>query len=182
MLVLLFVALWYILRGDLFKVLLCIILFLCFCSPFSIAITSLGEERANLSAFRRFVRFALVWFCLFPLPLGDWEGLRLVIVALPGLVSYRFWHFIRLVSLFCEKKISNLGARADNPQGTKCMNQLAECFSLECTITKTCLFKYTENFSTQKWKFSDKKFWYFSYFCSKHRLWVLVRTASTMRF
>ena len=44
----------------------------CFCvfSPFSIAITSLGEERANLSAFRTFVRLALVWFGLFPLPLG----------------------------------------------------------------------------------------------------------------
>ena len=47
-------------------------------------------------------------------------------------------------------------------------------------ITKTCLFKYTENFSTKKWKNSDKKFWYFSYFCSKHRLWVLVRTASNL--
>ena len=31
-----------------------------FFSPFSIAITSLGEERANLSAFRTFVRFVLV--------------------------------------------------------------------------------------------------------------------------
>ena len=51
-------------------------------SPFSIAITSLGEERANSSAFRTFVRFVLVWFCLFPLPLGVWEGLRLVIAAL----------------------------------------------------------------------------------------------------
>ena len=50
-------------------------------SPFSIAITSLGEERANLSAFRTFVRFALVWICLFPLSLGVWEGLRFVIVA-----------------------------------------------------------------------------------------------------
>ena len=64
-------------------------------SPFSIAITSLGEKRANLSAFRTFVRFALVWFCLFPLPLGVWEGLRLVIVALPALFSY----------LFCNKTI-----------------------------------------------------------------------------
>ena len=61
-----------------------------FFSPFSIAITSLGEERANLSAFRTFVRFALVWFCLFPLPLGVWEGLRFVIVALPRLFSYLF--------------------------------------------------------------------------------------------
>ena len=48
----------------------------------------LGEERASLSAFPTFVWFALVWFCLFSLPLGVWEGLRFVIVALPGLFSY----------------------------------------------------------------------------------------------
>ena len=53
---------------------------LVFFSPLSIAITSLEEERANLTAFCTFVRFALVWFCLFPLPLCVWEGLRLVIV------------------------------------------------------------------------------------------------------
>ena len=61
-----------------------------FFSPLSIAITSLGEKRANLKAFRTFVLGALVWFCLFPLPLGVWEGLRLVIVALPGLFNYLF--------------------------------------------------------------------------------------------
>ena len=61
--------------------------FLVFFSPFSIAVTLLGEERANLSAFRTFVRFALVWFCLFPLPLGVWERLRFVIVALPTFFS-----------------------------------------------------------------------------------------------
>ena len=64
---------------------------LVFFSPFSIAITSLGEERANLSVFRTFVRFVLVWICRFPLPLGVWEGLRFVIVALPGLFSYLFF-------------------------------------------------------------------------------------------
>ena len=42
---------------------------LAFFSPFSIASTSLGKERANLSAFRTFVRFVLVWICRFPLPL-----------------------------------------------------------------------------------------------------------------
>ena len=62
--------------------------FVVFFSPFSIAITSLGEERANLSAFRTFVRFVLVWICRFPLSLGVWEGLRFVIVALHGLFSY----------------------------------------------------------------------------------------------
>ena len=90
MLVLLFVALWFFLRGDLFYVLPCVILFLCFFSPFSIAITSLGEERANLSDFRTFVRFVLVWICRLSLPLGVWEGLRFVIVALPGFFSYLF--------------------------------------------------------------------------------------------
>ena len=72
---------------------LCLVLcyfVLVFFSPFSIAITSLGEERANLRAFRTFVRFAIVWFCLFPLPLGVWEGLRFVTVALPGLFAYLF--------------------------------------------------------------------------------------------
>ena len=39
----------------------------------------------------------------------------------------------------------------------------------QVTIMKTRLFKYTENFTTKNWKFSDKKFWYFSYFCLKHR-------------
>ena len=62
----------------------------CVFSPFSIAITSLGEERATLSAFRTFVRFVLVWFCRFSLPLGVLERLWFVIVALPGLFSYLF--------------------------------------------------------------------------------------------
>ena len=40
-------------------------------------------------------------------------------------------------------------------------------------ITKTRLFKYTENFTTKTWKFSNKKkILYFSYFCSKHKLWI----------
>ena len=70
---------------------LCLTLYhfvLVFFSPFSIAITSLGEERGNLSAFRTFVRLVLVFDCRFPLPLGVWEGLRFVIVALPRLFSY----------------------------------------------------------------------------------------------
>ena len=88
-LVLLFVALWFILRDDLVCLALCFFV-LVFFSPFRIVITSLEEERANLSAFRTIVRFVLVWICRFPLPLGVWEGLRLVIVALSGLFSYLF--------------------------------------------------------------------------------------------
>ena len=74
---------------------------LVFFSPFSIAITSLGKQRANLSAFRTSVRFALVWFCLFPLPLVVWEGLRFVIVALPGLFPYPFLSWLVPHLFFC---------------------------------------------------------------------------------
>ena len=44
--------------------------------------TSVGEERANLSAA---VYHKLCYFCLerFPLPLGVWNGLRYFIVAFP---------------------------------------------------------------------------------------------------
>ena len=44
--------------------------------------TSVGEERANLSAV---VYLSLCGFCLerFPLPLGAWDGLRYFNVALP---------------------------------------------------------------------------------------------------
>ena len=92
-----------------------------FFSPFSIAITSLGEERANLSAFRTFDRFVLVWICRFPLPLGVWEGLRFVIVALLGLFSYLFClsekkngciFFIVLLSYIIQvKKMAQIGDR-----------------------------------------------------------------------
>ena len=70
---------------------------LVFFSPFSIAITLLGEERANLSAFRTFVRFVLVWICRFSLPLDVWERLRFVIVALPGFFSYLFFTLLTVL-------------------------------------------------------------------------------------
>ena len=76
---------------------LCVFLSLALCyfvlvffSPFSIAITSHWEERAHLSVFRTFAGFALDWFCLFLFALRVWDGLRLVIVALPGLFSNLF--------------------------------------------------------------------------------------------
>ena len=47
---------------------------LVFFSPFSIAITSLKEERANLSAFLTFVRFVLIWFCRFLFLLVSGKG------------------------------------------------------------------------------------------------------------
>ena len=89
---------------------------LVFFSPFSIAIISLGEERASLGDFRTFVRFAVFVCFLFLLESGKGCGLWL-------------WHSLDFsLTLF-----SN-----DDP------------------ITKTCLFKHTENFTTKKWHFQIK--------------------------
>ena len=57
--------------------------------PFSIVITSPGEERDNLSAFVRLFDLRLFGFVCFFF-LGVWERLRFVIVALSGLFSYLF--------------------------------------------------------------------------------------------
>ena len=70
--VFLFVALWFILRGDLFYILPCVILLLRFSVLLALRLPCLGkrERELNLSAFCTFVRFVLVWNCRFPLPLG----------------------------------------------------------------------------------------------------------------
>ena len=88
----------YSTRGFVLCLTLCYFV-LVFFSPFSIVITSLGEERVNLSVFHTFVRFVLVWFCWFSFPLGVWEGLRFVIVALPGLFSHSFFLQVKRTSI-----------------------------------------------------------------------------------
>ena len=95
-LVLLFVALWFILRGDLLYVFPCVILFLCFSVLLVLRLPRLGKRELILVLFVR-----LFGLCLFrfvgPLPLGVWEGLRFVIVALPGLFSYLLYCINRMM-------------------------------------------------------------------------------------
>ena len=112
-LVLLFIALWYNRWGDLFYILTLCYFVLVFFSPFCIATTSLREERANLSAFLTFVRFVLVWFYRFPLPIGAWKGLRFVIVTLTGLLSFfssLFKSLLNLIFMFSLWCIENVGS------------------------------------------------------------------------
>ena len=56
------------------------------------------------------------------------------------------------------------------------MIPLLQFFFVRISITKTCLYKYIEKFTTKKGKFSDKKSDLFHIPAQKHRLWVLVRT------
>ena len=82
-LVLLLVALWFILRGDLFYVLPCVILFLCFSVLLALRLPRLENRKLILVLFVR----------LFDLCLFGFVGFLLVsvIVALPGLFSYLFF-------------------------------------------------------------------------------------------
>ena len=59
-LVLLLVALWFILRGDLLYVFPCIILFLCFSVLLVLRLSRLGMRELILVFFGTFVRFVLV--------------------------------------------------------------------------------------------------------------------------
>ena len=72
-------------------VLPCVVLVLCISVLLAFLLPRLGKRELILvHAFRMFDQFVLVWICRFPLPLDAWEGLRFVIVALPGLFSYLF--------------------------------------------------------------------------------------------
>ena len=89
-------TLWFILRGDLLYVFPCVILFLCFSVLLVLRLPRLGKRELIL-VLSTFVRFVLVWICRFPLPLGVWEGLRFVFVALPGIFSYLFFFQCKLL-------------------------------------------------------------------------------------
>ena len=82
-LVLLFVALWFILRGDLLYVFPCVILFLCFSVLLVLRLPRLGKRELILVLFVRLFGLCLFRFVGFLFLLGVWEGLRFVIVALP---------------------------------------------------------------------------------------------------
>ena len=90
-LVLLFVALWFIQRGNMFYVLPCVILFLCFSVLLALRLPRFGKRELILVLFVHFIHLRLFGFVPFLFLLRVWEGLRFVIVALPGLFSYLFF-------------------------------------------------------------------------------------------
>ena len=85
-LVLLCVALLFILRGDIFYVLPCVICFCVFQSFSHCDYLALGRDKLILVLFACFFDLCL-FGCVFSLPLGVRDGLRFVIGTLPGLFS-----------------------------------------------------------------------------------------------
>ena len=97
-LVLLFVALWVILQVDLFYVLPCVILFLCFSVLLALRLPRLGKRELILVLFIRLFDLCLFGFVDFLFHLVSGKGLRFVIVALPFFLLFVFFQaiFMRL--------------------------------------------------------------------------------------
>ena len=73
-LVLLFVALWFILRGDLFYVLSCVILFLCFSVLLALRLSRLGKRKLILVLFVRLLDLCVFGFVGFLFRLVSGKG------------------------------------------------------------------------------------------------------------
>ena len=73
-LILLFVALWFILRGDLFYVLPCVILFLCFSVLLALRLPRLGKTELILVLFVRLFDLRLFGFVCFLFLLVSGKG------------------------------------------------------------------------------------------------------------
>ena len=89
-LVLLFVALWFILRGDLFNVLPCVILILCFSVLLALRLPSLGKRELILVLFVR----------LFDLCLFGFVGFLFLLVSGKG-CGLELWHSLDFSLTFC---------------------------------------------------------------------------------
>ena len=78
-------------RGPLVLSLTCVILFLYFLVLLALRLPRLGKRELILVLFVRLFNLRLFGFVCFLFLLVSWKGLRLVIVALPGLFSYLFY-------------------------------------------------------------------------------------------
>ena len=74
MLALLFVALWFILRGDMLYVFPCVILFLCFSVLLVLRLPRLGKRELILVLFVRLFDLCLFGFVCFLFLLGSGKG------------------------------------------------------------------------------------------------------------
>ena len=132
---------------------------------------------SNFSGYFHFIKDRLI-------KLAAVERLHLILIWQTIINFHSPWNLIEPISNYVRKHLNRkCSMKTSNSEIVKRISHsLPKRERKKTTITKTRLFKYTENFTTKKGKFSDKKFWYFSYYCSKHKLWVLVRTASARRF
>ena len=105
MLVLLFVALWFILRGVLFYVLPCVIFFLCFSVLLALRLPRLGKRKLILVLFVR----------LFDLCLFGFVGFLFLLMSRKGCCLW-LWHSLDFSLTFFFCKISNTSKTSPYPK------------------------------------------------------------------
>ena len=139
------VALWFILKGDLFEVLHCVILFLYFSVLLALLFPRFGKRELILVLFVRLFDLCLFGFVCFSIHLRDWDGLRLV--ALPGLFSYLFC----IISFLLLKAINNFWSCIISLKRLKVINNFSHCiFSFQ--RQKIINIVYSRIFSFQRVK------------------------------
>ena len=109
-LVLLFVALWFILRGDLFYVLLCIILVLCFSVVLALRLPRLGKREIILVLFVRLFDLCSFGFVGFLFLLVSRKGCGLWLWHSLDFSFTCFWSLVNSLLRFSHLRLSSLDA------------------------------------------------------------------------
>ena len=100
-LVLLFVALWFILWGDLFHVLPCVILFLCFSVLLALRLPHLGKRELILVLFVCLFDLRLFGFVCFLFLLVSGKGCGLWLLHYLDFSLTLFWSLLGPATFFC---------------------------------------------------------------------------------
>ena len=145
---------------------------------------------------RKYAFVLYVWYTIFGLNNGTSYLLTILVLKLEMIVHSTTCWCILNISVCMANRIdpdqmlhsvaSDLGLHC--LQRLICPNTLgyygmySRTSVTQTLIMKTSLFKYTENYIPKYEKFTVEKFWYSSYFCSKHGLWVCIRSASDRQF
>ena len=128
-LVLLFVALWFILRGDLFYVLPCVILFLCFSVLLALRIPRMGKRELILVLFIR-----LFDLCLFGFSSSSWCLGRAAVCdcGFSWTFLLPFFFFICDTCRIFNKRVSNFYRPNVWHFGTVCVNMINQSAGITC--------------------------------------------------
>ena len=144
-------------------------------------------------------------------PIGEtarWLQRHIFVVSVVARATKKWaktWESVNSDKLCAQRRLKSTCASAQSDQSLRCpfeetlhlwlckmhplkiLIRLSECADVwiyfwRCALRENAYSNMLKISSPKNENFQIKKFWYFSYFCSKHRLWVVVRTASTRRF
>ena len=132
-LVLLFVALWFILRGDLFYVLPCVIFFLCFSVLLALRLPCLGKRELILVLFVRLFDLRLFGFVCFLFLLVSGKGCGynywFLFIKAYSRISHEYSSLLIVINLIFMFSLWCVGW-----VGGLCANRVFVCFRIKSSI------------------------------------------------